>query len=135
MSHCPVSATNIIIAEYMALAEYSPERKTMEVRYGRSMLKRLVEEYEQERAFHEWLEQKTGTPCPGCDLRVEKHSGCNHVRFFDYSCHETVVLTRVALDDLQVRTTLLLSLWYKVRPGQPIPTFFDTGPPVLLEVI
>ncbi|KAI0762769.1 RWD-domain-containing protein [Fomes fomentarius] len=79
VSHCPVSATNIIIAEYMALAEDSPERKRMEMRYGRSMLKRLVEEYEQERAFREWVEQKTGTPCPGCDLRVEKHSGCNHM--------------------------------------------------------
>ena len=59
----------------------------MEVRYGRTMLHRLVEEYEQERAFREWLEQKTGTPCPGCDLRVEKHSGCNHVRFAGYICH------------------------------------------------
>ncbi|KAI0757225.1 RWD-domain-containing protein [Daedaleopsis nitida] len=79
VTHCPISATNTILADYMALADDSPERKRMEVRYGLSTLKRLVKEYEEEREFRAWLEQKTGTPCPGCDLRVEKHSGCNHM--------------------------------------------------------
>ena len=76
---CPISATKVILAEYMALAESSAERKQMEARYGRAALQKLIEEYEQEKQFREWLERCTGMPCPGCDLRVEKHSGCNHV--------------------------------------------------------
>lgn len=63
------------------------------MRYGRSMLKKLVDEYEQERAFHEWLDEKAGMPCPGCELRVEKHSGCNHVRSADGLRPRVTVLT------------------------------------------
>ncbi|KAI0824126.1 RWD-domain-containing protein [Trametes gibbosa] len=80
VARCPISATKTLVLEYMALAEDSPERTWMEARYGHATLKKLVHEYEEERAFHEWLEQCTGTPCPGCDLRVEKASGCNHMR-------------------------------------------------------
>ncbi|KAI0735402.1 RWD-domain-containing protein [Earliella scabrosa] len=87
VSHCPISATKAILAEYMSLQEDSPERRRMEVRYGRSMLKKLVDEYEQERAFHEWLDEKAGMPCPGCELRVEKHSGCNHMTCIKCGVH------------------------------------------------
>ena len=80
VSSCPISATKAILHEYMAFADGSTEKKLMEMRYGRSALRKLVVEYEQEKAFQEWLDRSTGTPCPGCDLRVEKHSGCNHVR-------------------------------------------------------
>ncbi|KAI0662611.1 RWD-domain-containing protein [Cubamyces menziesii] len=79
VSQCPISATKTLVLEYIALEEGSVERKQMELRYGRTTLKKLVEEYEQERAFHEWLERSTGTSCPTCDLRVEKSSGCNHM--------------------------------------------------------
>ncbi|RPD63166.1 RWD-domain-containing protein [Lentinus tigrinus ALCF2SS1-6] len=94
VANCPISATKAILQEYMALAEGSSQRKMMEARYGRSTLQRLVTEYEEERAFHEWLERCTGTPCPGCDLRVEKHSGCNHMtcikcgQHYCYRCGE-----------------------------------------------
>ncbi|KAI0359180.1 RWD-domain-containing protein [Trametes cingulata] len=79
VSRCPISATKTLLLEYMALPEDSPERTKMEMRYGRTTIQKLVEEYEQERAFNEWLERSTGTPCPGCDLRVEKSAGCNHM--------------------------------------------------------
>ena len=64
----------------MALEEDSPKRREMEARYGRVALKKLMDEYEREKDVMDWLERCTGIPCPGCELRVEKHSGCNHVR-------------------------------------------------------
>lgn len=76
---CPISATKTLLLDYMALPDGSLEKKRMEGRYGRANLRKLVAEYEQERAFYEWLEQSAGSPCPGCGLRVEKASGCNHV--------------------------------------------------------
>lgn len=80
VSECPISATKEILGEYMALEEDSPKRREMEARYGRVALKKLMDEYEREKDFMDWLERCTGIPCPGCELRVEKHSGCNHVR-------------------------------------------------------
>ncbi len=69
-----------LLMEYLAHPEDGLERKKMEGRFGRAMLQKLVAEFQEERAFQEWLERWTGTACPGCDLRVEKASGCNHVR-------------------------------------------------------
>ncbi|KAI0651634.1 RWD-domain-containing protein [Trametes meyenii] len=87
VSQCPISATKGLLMEYMALPEDSPQRRQMEQRYGRMALKKLIDEYEQERAFHEWLERSTGTPCPGCDLRVEKSAGCNHMTCIKCGMH------------------------------------------------
>ncbi|EJF66506.1 hypothetical protein BD309DRAFT_909405 [Dichomitus squalens] len=76
---CPISATKAILTEYMALPEGSAERKQLETLYGRVALQKLVDQYEHEKKFREWLAQRMGTPCPGCDLPVEKASGCNHM--------------------------------------------------------
>ena len=75
-----------VLEQYLALSDTSLEKRRMELRYGKSTLQKLVKDYEDEQAFHKWLTERTGTPCPGCDLRVEKHSGCNHVRLSDYLC-------------------------------------------------
>ena len=80
VGECPISATKEVLAEFLALEEDSPKRREMEARYGRVALKKLMDEYEREKDFMDWLERCTGIPCPGCELRVEKHSGCNHVR-------------------------------------------------------
>lgn len=133
VSKCPISATKAILQEYMALSEGSTERKKMEARYGRSTLQRLVTEYEEERAFHEWLESCTGSPCPGCDLRVEKHSGCNHVRSLGLRFNRR--LTRSVDDMCQMRTTLLLSVRGKARSQPTLQTFFDAGVAMFLEAV
>ncbi|KAM5538239.1 hypothetical protein V8D89_008126 [Ganoderma adspersum] len=87
VSECPISAMKEILAEYMALEEDSPKRREMEARYGRVALKKLMDEYEREKDFNDWLERWTGTPCPGCELRVEKHSGCNHMTCIRCATH------------------------------------------------
>ncbi|KAI9057191.1 RWD-domain-containing protein [Trametes sanguinea] len=87
VSHCPISATKTLLLEYIAMPEGSVERKRMEMRYGRAALKKLVDEYEQERAFYEWLERSTGTSCPTCNLRVEKSAGCNHMTCIKCGTH------------------------------------------------
>ncbi|KAI0639186.1 RWD-domain-containing protein [Trametes polyzona] len=87
VARCPISAMKAIMVEYMALPEDAPARKAMEARFGRLLLKKLVDEYEEERAFQEWLEKSTGTACPTCDLRVEKASGCNHMTCIRCSTH------------------------------------------------
>ncbi|KAL1952187.1 hypothetical protein VTO73DRAFT_1336 [Trametes versicolor] len=79
VSQCPISAMKGLLMEYLAHPEDGLERKKMEGRFGRAMLQKLVAEFQEERAFQEWLERWTGTACPGCDLRVEKASGCNHM--------------------------------------------------------
>ena len=133
VAHCPISATKAILQEYLASPEGSAERKRMEGRYGRSTLQKLVEEYQSERAFQEWLERNTGTPCPGCDLRVEKHSGCNHVRSLGLRFDRR--LTRSVDDMCQMRTTLLLSVWGKARSQPTLQTFFDAGVAMFLEAV
>ena len=57
----------------------SSVRETMERRYGKKNLKRLVSKYKEDRANREWLEKSTKA-CPSCHVRVEKSMGCNHVR-------------------------------------------------------
>lgn len=136
MTRCPISATKAILQEYMALAEGSTERKKMEARYGRSTLQRLVTEYEEERAFHEWLEKCTGTPCPGCDLRVEKHSGCNHVRFPRWrSGLRNRRLTRSVDDMHQMRPTLLLPVRGKAGSVPSLQAFLDPRTAMFLEAV
>nr|VWO96629.1 Uncharacterized protein [Ganoderma boninense] len=87
VGECPISATKEILAEYMGLEEDSPRRQEMEARYGRIALKKLMDEYEREKGFMDWLERCTGIPCPGCTLRVEKHSGCNHMTCIRCATH------------------------------------------------
>ncbi|KAH9921958.1 uncharacterized protein BXZ73DRAFT_51599 [Epithele typhae] len=92
VANCPISATKAILLEYMALEDGSKEKRAMELRYGKIPLQRLVTDFEQERAFYEWVEKSMGRPCPGCEMRYEKHSGCNHMtcakcgQHFCYRC-------------------------------------------------
>ena len=135
MAHCPISATKAILQEYLASPEGSAERKRMEGRYGRSTLQKLVDENESERAFQEWLERSTGTPCPGCELRVEKHSGCNHVRIRSVTVEAQRTETCATDDVHQVQTTLLLPLRGEAGSHASIQAFLDAGAAVFFEAV
>ncbi|KAI0768503.1 RWD-domain-containing protein [Trametes elegans] len=87
VSQCPISAAKALVMEYMALAEDSIERRRMEQRYGRTMIRRLVYDYEEERASLETIALSTGTPCPSCGLAVEKSAGCNHMTCIKCGVH------------------------------------------------
>lgn len=64
--------------EYLAQPENSVARILLERRYGRANVLRLVVNYEEEQLNKQWLEASTSS-CPGCNVRVEKSLGCNHV--------------------------------------------------------
>ena len=121
----------------MALPEDSAKRKEMEARYGRAGLRKLVEEYEHEKQFHEWLAQCTGTPCPGCDLRVEKHSGCNHVRAGRLCSLDELVADdqpAVSTDEVPpVQAALLLQVWDEAGPRGPLRAFLGTWAALLRQ--
>jgi E3 ubiquitin-protein ligase RNF14 len=79
LSDCPIQIAERLVIEYTKTTEASSVRETMERRYGRKNLKRLVAKYKEDRANREWLEKSTKA-CPGCRVHVEKSMGCNHVR-------------------------------------------------------
>jgi E3 ubiquitin-protein ligase RNF14 len=75
---CPIAHSEKLVLDYLALPEGSSERVFMERRFGRDNIIRLVMTFEEEQANKEWLKSST-TPCPGCNVSVEKSLGCNHV--------------------------------------------------------
>src|SRR6266702_331191 len=79
LSDCPIQIAEKLVIEYMETTEGSPVRETMERRYGKKNLERLVAKYEEDGANREWLEKSTKA-CPSCHVHVEKSMGCNHVR-------------------------------------------------------
>ncbi len=79
LSDCPIQIAEKLVIEYMETTKNSDLRKTMERRYGKKNLERLVAKYEEDRANREWLEKSTMS-CPSCHVHVEKSMGCNHVR-------------------------------------------------------
>lgn len=54
------------------------EKQQIEIRYGKSVIKRLVDGYLEEKANAEWIDEHS-TGCPSCGVRVEKSVGCNHM--------------------------------------------------------
>jgi E3 ubiquitin-protein ligase RNF14 len=75
---CPIAQSEKLVRDYLALPEGSSERVFMERRFGRENVLRLVMAFEEAQATQEWLKSST-TPCPGCNVPVEKSLGCNHV--------------------------------------------------------
>jgi E3 ubiquitin-protein ligase RNF14 len=80
ISSCPTSSAEVLVEEYLAFLPGSREREVLEQRFGRRYVLELAQKYEDERINKERIKETT-TPCPGCGVRVEKSSGCNHVRF------------------------------------------------------
>ena len=79
IAECPKSVTHALIMEYLDLPEGSPERVTLERKFGKGVIIKLVKEYEDEKSTNAWIESST-TACPNCKIPVEKSMGCNHVR-------------------------------------------------------
>ncbi|KAH9996570.1 hypothetical protein BJV77DRAFT_987685 [Russula vinacea] len=91
LSDCPIQIAEKLMIEYMGSMKDSAIRKTMERRYGKKNLERLVTKYEEDRANRAWLEKSTMS-CPSCHVHVEKSMGCNHMtctkckQHFCYRC-------------------------------------------------
>ncbi|KAF9073752.1 hypothetical protein BDP27DRAFT_1288622 [Rhodocollybia butyracea] len=91
VSACPISAYETLVLDYLALPEDSPGRQTIEHRFGRNIVAKMIATYREEQAFKQWL-QDSATPCPGCNVHIEKSLGCNHMictkckQHFCYRC-------------------------------------------------
>lgn len=90
---CTIAHSEKLVLEYLAAEEGSAERHTIEKRFGRANVQKLVLTYEEEKANKEWLHAST-MECPGCQCHVEKSLGCNHMtcwkcrQHFCYRCGE-----------------------------------------------
>lgn len=80
---CPIAQFEDLASEYLGAAEGSPAREKLEQRFGRVNLRRLIAQYEEEKANLQWL-AASATKCPGCHCYVEKNMGCNHVSLLFY---------------------------------------------------
>ncbi|KAF7306713.1 KH domain protein [Mycena indigotica] len=77
VNSCPISQTETVVREYLALPEGSRERLALEAHYGKSIIAKLVLRYEEEQLNKSWLESNA-MACPSCELHIEKSLGCNH---------------------------------------------------------
>jgi hypothetical protein len=78
VQECPISHAENVVLEYLALEEGSKERELMELRFGKTIMKKLVNRYQEEQLNKQWLAAST-MACAGCSVAVEKSLGCNHV--------------------------------------------------------
>ncbi|KAJ7462612.1 hypothetical protein B0H11DRAFT_2053559 [Mycena galericulata] len=78
VQECPISQAETVVLEYLASPEDSQERKLMELRFGKTILRKLVARYQEEQLNKKWLADST-MACPGCSLNIEKSLGCNHM--------------------------------------------------------
>ncbi|KAJ7630703.1 hypothetical protein FB45DRAFT_916314 [Roridomyces roridus] len=74
VQECPISHGETVVLEYLASEENSMERKTMEQRFGKKILQRLVAQYHEDQLNKKWLADST-MACPGCGLNIEKSLG------------------------------------------------------------
>ncbi|KAH7883896.1 hypothetical protein F5I97DRAFT_1813835 [Phlebopus sp. FC_14] len=77
-TRCPLPLTSTFILNYLAAAPSSAERLAIERRYGRANVLRLVRQHEEDEQNKKWMDTST-MACPGCEVRVEKSMGCNHM--------------------------------------------------------
>jgi E3 ubiquitin-protein ligase RNF14 len=75
-SRCVFNQASTIIDKYVNGTE--KEQADLEIRYGKTNVKKLVEMYLEEQANARWIESNT-TRCPDCSLDVERSFGCAHM--------------------------------------------------------
>ncbi|KAI0067871.1 hypothetical protein BV25DRAFT_1953211 [Artomyces pyxidatus] len=91
LTDCPIPLAEKFVLEYMELPDDAPERSTLEMRYGKKNILRLLKNYKEDQANQVWLKKSTMS-CPGCRVHVEKTMGCNHMtcarcrQHFCYRC-------------------------------------------------
>ncbi|KAF8845404.1 hypothetical protein BDN67DRAFT_993632 [Paxillus ammoniavirescens] len=78
LTPCPLPLTSKFLLDYLSAPPGSPERLAIERRYGRSNVLKLLRQHEEEQENRKWMNAST-MPCPGCEVRVEKSMGCNHM--------------------------------------------------------
>ncbi|GAA5916522.1 uncharacterized protein JCM6883_005447 [Sporobolomyces salmoneus] len=90
---CALPQSTAIVTKFLEADD--DEKRIIEQRYGAANIKRLVAAFEEEKALQEWFE-KNSQSCPGCQIRVEKSHGCNHMTcgkcrtHFCYRCGKSI---------------------------------------------
>ncbi|PWN38138.1 uncharacterized protein FA14DRAFT_116753 [Meira miltonrushii] len=75
---CNIVSNTALIEAYQNTTEGSMERKTMEMKYGKANLERMVRTFEEERSNRAWIEANS-QKCPCCHINITKLMGCNHM--------------------------------------------------------
>ena len=78
-TNCPLTFSEEFVLKYIGLQEGSEERATLQRRFGKGNLEKLMLQFKEDKANREWLDKST-MACPGCGVHTEKSMGCNHVR-------------------------------------------------------
>ncbi|KAJ3508059.1 hypothetical protein NLJ89_g5962 [Agrocybe chaxingu] len=86
LDKCPIAQYEDLALEYINAKEGSTARATLERRFGKANILRLVATYREEKANLEWFKSST-TMCPGCRCYIEKTMGCNHMTCWKCSQH------------------------------------------------
>ena len=119
----------------MELQEGSEERATLQRRFGRGNLEKLVLQFEEDRANREWLDKST-MACPGCGVHTEKSTGCNHVCHPFYLPRDRQVIFEPHTDDLRkMLPALLLPVRGEINRFGSVRAFLSQGSPVLPKVV
>lgn len=75
---CPLPSTSTFLKQYLSLPDGSKEKAAYERRYGAKQLAKMVSDWEEAEGNRKWMEDRTRI-CPGCQGRIEKSVGCNHM--------------------------------------------------------
>ncbi|KAI5477490.1 E3 ubiquitin-protein ligase RNF14 [Pseudohyphozyma bogoriensis] len=73
---CSLPQSSAIVTRYLEGTD--ADRKELELRYGEKNVKRLVNVFEEDRMNREYMEGNS-MGCPGCEVRIQKSQGCNHM--------------------------------------------------------
>ncbi|KIJ68739.1 hypothetical protein HYDPIDRAFT_81319 [Hydnomerulius pinastri MD-312] len=84
LSACPLPLTSQFILTYLSAPSDSAQRRSIEQRYGRSNVLRLVKQHQEDQENKKWMDEST-MACPGCEIHIEKSVGCNHMTC--WKCH------------------------------------------------
>ncbi|KAJ3293704.1 E3 ubiquitin-protein ligase rnf14 [Rhizoclosmatium sp. JEL0117] len=75
-SYCQIRHLETIAKEYISASEQ--ERKTLEIKYGKKTLEKVVREIEEAKLNASWLKENAQA-CPNCTCLVERSEGCCHM--------------------------------------------------------
>ncbi|KAJ3077022.1 E3 ubiquitin-protein ligase rnf14 [Podochytrium sp. JEL0797] len=90
-SYCQIRHLETIAKEYTSASQ--EQRKTLELKYGKKVLEKVVREIEEDRLNKQWFADNAQA-CPNCTCMVERAEGCCHMtckvcdEHFCYVCGE-----------------------------------------------
>lgn len=118
---CPLPSTSTFLQKYLSLADGSREKAAYERRYGAKQLAKMVSDWHEAEGNRKWMEDRTRV-CPGCQGRIEKSVGCNHMICSRWVARGDLAGAMLTEPCLQMRLSLLLSLLALAPPRRPIRT-------------